>query len=401
MKMLTNYFLLEGKRSLFVLKKSIVSLVCVVVALLVVVIGMLQLYTKTNVFPKIEVGIVAEGDNWMIDYAKGYLAGLESVENICHIHYVDYEQGERMLSEGELQVVVVLPASLYDELNNLQPTQAKILLPEEESLGVRMFGELLASAINLLQVGEAGVSATYDVSTGEVLNISRGDLGSFLALKYAFQALDRMDTYDAEVVSPMGTMDQVQFYFLALFLCVCMVCGLNFSYLYEKKQKALESKLCIEGVGKVKQTFVKLLLMAGYVFFTELLIYLGGCIISKALGLSIVEFGIAGIVVLALLAVLLAVHFHFIYAVAKDEKQGMLLLLVSSMIFTVCAGLFVPQVYLPQAAQWVGNLSPVYGWSMLAQQALYNQSGLIALGHVAAWFVAEFGIGVYCSWKNA
>ena len=83
------------------------------------------------------------------------------------------------------------------------------------------------------------MSATYDVSQAEVLKMSRGELGNFLAVKYALQALDRMDTYDVEVVSPMGTMGQLQFYFLALFICICLICGLNFSYLYEKKQKAL------------------------------------------------------------------------------------------------------------------------------------------------------------------
>lgn len=401
MKMVTNYFLLEGKRSLFVLKKSIMSLVCVVFALVAVMIGVFQLLMQTPVFPKIEVGIVSDVDSQMLDFAMGYLTGMESVESVCNFRYVDYEQGESMLSEGELQVVVLLPASLYDELNNLEHSKATIMLSEKEDLGVRMFGELLGSAVNLLQVGEAGVAASYKVTAHEMMLFNRSDLGNFLALKYAFQALDRMDTYDDIVVSPMGLMSGVQFYYLTLLLCICLICGLNFSYLYEKKQKAMENKLRIEGVGYIQQSAVKIVLMGLYVFVVESAVYIAGCIVSQRLGLRFLEFNMGTVGILLLQAIAFGAHFHLIYSVAKDEKQGTLLLLISSILFVVCAGLIVPQIYLPEVAQWIGNLSPLFSWSMLGQQALFGEVTSITLAGVGIWFLAELGMGVYCSWKNA
>lgn len=401
MKMLTNYFRLEGKRSLFVLKKSIVSLVCVVLALGAVVFGVYQLMMQTSIFPKIEVGIVIEDDSQMTEIITSYISGMESVDSICNFQYVNYEQGESMLSEGELQVVIVLPASLYDELDSLQHTKATILLPEGETLGVRMFGQLLSSGVSLLQVAEAGVKASYNMTKGESMLFDRSELGTFLAMKYLFQALDRMDTYDEIVVSPMGIMSGIQFYYLAFFICICLICGLNFSYLYEAKQKALQNKLCIEGVGKIKQAFVKILLMALYLFGVELVIYIVGCILSEVTLLYFVNFEMIAVLIMMGLALAISTHFHLVYSIAKDEKQGTLLLLVSSILMVICAGLVIPQVYLPEVAQWIGNCSPLYGWSLLGQQALYGEITGVAFLNTAVWFVIELGIGVYFAWKNA
>lgn len=396
-----NYFLLEGKRSLFVLKKSILSLVCVIGALGMVALGAYHLMTQTTVFPKVEVGVVLEDDSQLMEMATSYISSMESVESICNFHYVDYEQGERMLTEGELQVVIVLPASLYEELDTLQYTKATILLPEGEQLGTRMFGQLLSSGVGLLQVAEAGVKASYDMTKGVSMKFSRSELGYFLATKYAFQALDRMDTFDDIIISPIGAMSGVQFYVLALFLCVCLICGLNFSYLYENKQKALQNKLSIEGVGKVQQAFVKIALMALHVFGLELFMYFFLCMVSKYTVWYLIEFQVVSMLLMMVLALAISIHFHMIYALARDEKQGALLLLISSILMVICTGIIIPQAYLPEVAQWIGNISPLFGWGLLAQQALYVEIFEFGLWNTAIWIVVELGIGVYFAWKNA
>lgn len=398
--MMKNYFLLEGKRSLFVLRKSIMSVVCVILVLGMVVLAAYHLMTQTTVFPKVEVGVVLEDDSDFMDMAMGYIAGMESVESICNFNYVDSEDGKQMLAEGKLQAVIILPDSMYEELDSLKHSKAMLLLPEGEQLGTRMFGQLLSSGVGLLQVAEAGVKASYDVTKGQILEFSRSELGYFLATKYALQALERMSTFDEIVASPIGVMSSVQFYFLALFLCVCLICGLNFSYLYERKQKALENKLCIEGVGRIKQSVVKIVLMALYLFVIELFIYIFGCVLSEITPWYFLGFDLMAIFLMMCLSVAMSTHFHMVYSLAKDEKQGTLLLLVSSILLVICAGLVIPQAYLPEVAQWVGNCSPILSWSLLGQSALYGADVEVALFASVVWFIVELGIGVYCSWKK-
>ena len=401
MKMLTNYFLLEGKRSFYVLKKSIMSLICVLLALGTMVTGMYFLMMQTTLFPKIDVGVVVSEEDTLVEMATSYISAMDSVESVCNFHYVTYEEGESMLSEGRLQVVVVLPATLYDDLNNLENVQATILLPEGESIGTRMFGQLLFSGIGLLHVAEAGVKASYDVSEGQSLKIERYQLGNFLAIRYAAQALDRMDAFEEMVISPTGKMTMLQFYFLGLLLCVCLVYGVNFSYLFEKKQKALQDKLCIEGVGKIHQAMVRLLLMAVYLFVLECLVYVAGCMVSEAMAMYFLYFEWKAIPAMFLLALAMSVHFHLIYTVARDEKQGALLLLVTGILMVLCSGLIVPQAYLPEVAQVIGNFVPLYGWSLAGQEMLFGELSWTILQIPLVWMLVELVIGVYVSWKNA
>ena len=398
--MLLNYFLLETKRSLFVLKKSILSMICVLLALGGIVSGMYFLMMKTTVFPKIEVGVVVPEDNTIVEMITNYISSMESVESICDFSYVSYEDGKRLLSEGDLQVVVVLPANLYEDLNSWQSVQATILLPKEEVIGSRMFGQILSSGLGLLQVAEAGIKSSYEVSVDQSLKMSRGEIGYFLGMKYVGQVLDRMDTYDEFVISPTGTMTMVQFYYLGLMLCICLIYGLNFNYLYEKKQRALQAKLCIEGVGKIHQALIRMILMSVYVFVLELIVYGIGCVVSETLGLYFVNFSIDGVVGLLILALMIGVHFHMIYSIGKD-KNGTLILLITSILMVLCAGLIVPSAYLPEIAQFVGEVAPLYTWSLLAQGALFENLAVVELGIPLIWLAVEFVIGVYVSWKSA
>ena len=370
-------------------------------ALGTIVMAMYYLMMKTTLFPKIEVGVVISEEDTLVEMVTSYISAMDSVESVCNFQYVTYEEGESMLSEGELQVVVVLPATLYDDLNSLENAQATILLPEGEVMGTRMFGQLLSSGIGLLHVAESGVKASYDVSKGSSLKIERYQLGNFLAVRYAQQALDRMDAFDQMVISPTGNMTMMQFYFLGLLLCVCLIYGLNFNYLFEKKQKALQDKLRIEGVGKLRQAFVRILLMAIYLFLLELLLYVIGSVLSEKMTLYFLYFEWKTLPVMMLLALAISVHFHLIYALAKDEKQGALLLLITSILLVLCSGLIVPQAYLPQVAQQIGNCSPLMGWSLVGQEMLFGELSWAILRIPIVWMLVELVIGVWVSWKNA
>lgn len=382
------------------LKKSILSMICVLLALGTIVTGMYFLMMETTVFPKIGVGVVMPEENTMVEMITNYISSMESVESVCDFYYVSYEEGERLLSEGSLQVVVVLPANLYEDLNRWEKVQATILLPEEEVIGSRMFGQILSSGLGLLQVAEAGIQASYDMAEGQSLQMRRSEIGYFLGMKYVTQVLDRMDTFGDFVISPTGTMTMLQFYYLGLLLCVCLIYGLNFSYLYEKKQKALQAKLCIEGVGKIHQALIRIVLMTLYLFVLELLVYGAGCVLSETLQMYFMYFSWNGVLGLLFLALAISVHFHMIYAIGKD-KAGAVILLITSILMVLCAGLVVPSAYLPETAQLIGEIAPLYSWGLLTQEILFGDVALVVMETPLIWMAVEFVVGVYVSWKSA
>ncbi|MGN1157684.1 MAG: ABC transporter permease [Agathobacter sp.] len=382
------------------MKKSILSMMCVVLAISTIAAAMYYLMMETTLFPKVEVGVVVPEENTMVEMITNYISSMDSVKSVCDFSYVSYEEGERLLSEGSLQVVIVLPANLYEDLNSWQSVEATILLPEEEVVGTRMFGQILSSGLGLLQVAEAGVQASYDVAKGENLQMPRREIGYFLGMKYVTQVLDRTDTFENFVISPTGKMTMLQFYFLGLFLCVCLIYGMNFSYLFEEKQRALQNKLCIEGVGKIPQALIRIMIMAIYLFVLELLVYGAGYVLSETLEMYFIAFSWSAVLGFMFLAVAISVHFHLIYAIGKD-KAGAVILLTTSILMVLCGGLIVPAAYLPEPGRWLGEIAPLYSWSLLGQEILFGDIAFMAMGIPLAWMAIEFVMGVFVSWKNA
>ncbi len=400
MRVLGNYLKLEAKRSFFVLNKSIGSMICVLLAVGAIVTAMYFLLMETTIFPKIQVGVVVPEKNTVVELITNYISSMESVESICDFHYVDYDTGKSMLISDDLQVVVVLPANLYEDLNNWQKVQATILLPEEESVGVRMFGEVLASGLGLLQVAEAGIISTYEIAEGQSLLMNRHEIGYFLGMKYVGRVLDRMDSFENLVISPTGTMTMVQFYFLGAVLCLCLISGLQFQYLYEKRERALQSKLQIEGVGRVQQMIVRIVLMSVYVLLLEVTLYGMGCVLSEVLELYALHFSWSAVVGMVVLALAMSVHFHMVYALGHDERQGAVILLITGIGMVLCAGLIVPSAYLPKPARVLGEMLPLHGWSLLGQEALYGNICESVPVAPLTWILIELGIGGYLSWQK-
>ena len=87
MRMFFNYFLLEAKRSLMVLKNSIFSMISMVMVLCTIVAGLYYFMMETTVFPKIEVGVVLSEEDTVLEMMTNYISSMDSVESICNFHY--------------------------------------------------------------------------------------------------------------------------------------------------------------------------------------------------------------------------------------------------------------------------------------------------------------------------
>lgn len=140
--------------------------------------------------------------------------------------------------------------------------------------------------------------------------------------------------------------------------------------------------------------------MAFYVFVLEMLVYGVGCIASETLDVYFISFQWSGVLGLLFLALSFGVHFHLIYVLGND-KTGALMLLITSILMVLCTGLVIPFAYLPGLAQLVGEMAPLYGWSLLAQESLFGEVGSTVIGLPLVWMMVELAMGVYFSWKKA
>ncbi len=400
MKMFFNYFRLEAKRSLIALSKTLMGFACAILALTGLVTLVCHVILQTKAFPVMEVGVVLPEDEGLMKVAATYVSTMDSVESICNFQYVTESEARKMMETEEWQVVLILPATLYQDLNYMEHTTATIILPENESAGVRIFGELLESGVNLLQIAESGVLSSDHVASGYDISMSRSKLLNFLAVKYAYQALDRMDTYDEYVISPMGTMNEVQFYYLAFFLLVLLMSGTHFSYLFHSREFALKKKLHAAGIHETLIAVTKIINMFLILFVSGCLLYWIATLLSSKTSTYFLWFQNTAFIGIGILALALSCHFYFVYTLAKDGKQGTLLLLITNLLFLLSSGIIVPRAYLPQGVTIIGQFLPSYGWGMLMQQAFFDTINITCLLPVIIWMMIEVCLGVYLSWKN-
>ena len=400
MKLFFNYFQLELKRSLKAFGKTLIGSICTFLALALLLILVCHTILQTKAFPSIEVGVVLPEDEGLLKVATTYVSTMESVESICNFQYMTESEALKMMEAEELQVVLILPATLYEDLNYLESSTVTMILPENENLGIRIFGELLESGVNLLQIAESGVSASRDIATGYTLCMPQEKLLNFLATKYAYQALNRMFIYSEQILSPMGTLNEMQFYFLAFLLVFTLISGVQFSYLFHRREQALRKKLHAAGLNETFIAGTKIILMAASLYIMELLLCWLGIYFSEKTNTYFLWSKGISFMGIAIVALALSCHFYFIYTLAKDAKQGILLLLITNLLFLLSSGIIVPKAYLPQGVALVGQILPSYSWGSLLQQSLFDTINITCLLPVFIWMILEVCLGVYLSWKN-
>ena len=271
------YLFLEYKKSAKVLLKSTVSLLLAAVLLLGGAAVLSHVFFGSRMFQAIDVGVaVPEGEKETKAVLR-FLSAMESVESVCNFRYLPEDEAMEKLYEGEVQAVIVLPESLYEDMYSGEKGRIAVYLPEDPPFRVQVFRELLADGVSLLTTAEAGVLAASDLAGADAIAYGERDetgfsqifpkmkpyeAANFISYEYIQCALGRDNMFDEYVYSPLGQMDLYQYYFAAAVSVLLLMSGLNYSFLYQGNSRAVEQKLRVMGLGTVKASFIKILVMA-------------------------------------------------------------------------------------------------------------------------------------------
>lgn len=399
MRIALAYFGLECKKSIKVLGSSII---CMMLMLLILIAGVAAVsYTllQTPAFQKIKVAVVIPEEEQKVKIATRYISRMDSVKSVCDFEYMNQEKAMRELEEGNVSVMIEFPLNFYEDVYVGKNTPAIIYFPKERTLGSEVFQGLLTAGVSFLQISEAGVYATLDVASEYPVYLSGQHVGDYVAALYVDEVFEREDVFSRLVLSPTGKVGYVQYYFVSAMLLVLLMCGLNYGYLYQPATKSVEQKLRIYGVGPFKMTVMKITLMTGMLWFSGMILYLAGCIITSRTEIELVSFRVGAVGGLLLLCLLVAAYFHAVYAVA-GSRQGTVLLLCFNLIMILCSGLLVPLAYFPAMVQSLGDWIPVTHWSRFCTEILFGKGNAIEWLPLGALFLGGCGIGVWALWKK-
>lgn len=394
MKLFLTYFVLEYKKSIKVLGKSIVGMVLMFAVLIAGVAAVSHTILQSQAVQKVEVAVVIPKEEKQVRLVAQYISNMDSVKSICNFRYMDEENAWNELENGNIQAIIDFPENFYEDVYVGRNTPADIYFSKQETLNAGVFQGLLTAGVSFLQTSEAGVYASLGVAHEYPTQIPVEEIGDYIAALYAKEIMNRGDVFEKEILSAIGTVDYNQYYFSAGVLLILLMSGLNYGYLYRKRNKALEQKLYIYGLGKWKTSLVKILIMSGILWSIGMIIYLAGC------AFEVLFFDSAVIPGMFLLCISIAVYFHIIYLIAGSSLRGTVFLLLVNLIMILCSGLVIPTAYFPELWGNIGKWMPLNLWSRYHIQMILGELQKVEIGKILGFIALETGIGVAVLWKE-
>ena len=400
MKTWIAFFIVECKRTWKTLLKSIGSFCVCLLLTAVLVAAFSTIMRNAQVFQKVNIGIaIPEGES-ISRLATQYISSMDSVRSVCDFYYLDEQEAVEQLKQGTLQAVVVLPEGFYHDVQVGINPPAQIYFPKDAAQNTQVFEELVATGVSFLQTAEAGVYAALDTASYYGIELQGAGLGDTIAYLFANQMLKRDSVYSARMLSSMGNLSVVEYYYAAGFVILLMMCGIQFGFLYGKRKRSVEDQLKIRGVGSIRQSVVKVLVMTMFLYVTGLLYYFAGIGIADRTGTYFVFYLGTTWYALLLLCLGIAIYFHVLYELSGSSSQAAVFVFAVNVITIIGAGVLIPEAYLGKEIAGISHFLPMKYWNVYAAGMLEGEMPKEAVAGTVLFLLIGMAAGTLLSWRN-
>lgn len=400
MKTWIAFFIVECKRTWKTLLKSIGSFCACLLLTAVLVAAFSAIMQNAQVFQKVNIGIaIPEGES-ISRLATQYISSMDSVRSVCDFYYLDEQEAVEQLKQGTLQAVVVLPEGFYHDVQVGINPPAQIYFPKDAVQNTQVFEELVTAGVSFLQTAEAGVYAALDTASYYGIELQGAGLGDTIAYLFVNQMLKRDSVYSARMLSSMGNLSVAEYYYAAGLVILLMMCGIQFGFLYGKRNRSVEDKLKICGVGSIRQSVVKILVMTEFLYVTGLLYYFAGIGIAIRTGTYFVLYQGKIWYVLLLLCLGIAIYFQVLYELSGSSSQAAVFVFAVNVITIIGAGVLIPEAYLGKEVAGISRFLPMKYWNAYTAGMLEGELSKEAVTGTVFFLFIGMAAGGFLSWRN-
>ena len=163
-----------------------------------------RIFLQSQFFSRVEVAVAIPREERLIQQAMRFVERIDSVNSICRFQYDDLENALEKLHQGQVDAVIQIPENFYGDIYTGKNTPATLYLAGKERIESKVFAELLAESVSMLQTAQAGVYATLDIAGEYEVKMDRGEIGEFISLLYIKEILGRGQFFHKIVASPTG-----------------------------------------------------------------------------------------------------------------------------------------------------------------------------------------------------
>lgn len=400
MKTWIAFFIVECKRTGKTLLKSIGSFCACLLLTAVLVAAFSAIMQNAQVFQKVNIGIaIPEGES-ISRLATQYISSMDSVRSVCDFYYLDEQESVEQLKQGTLQAVVVLPEGFYHDVQVGINPPAQIYFPKDAAQNTQVFEELVTAGVSFLQTAEAGVYAALDTASYYGIELQGAGLGDTIAYLFVNQMLKRDSVYSARMLSSMGNLSVAEYYYAAGLVILLMMCGIQFGFLYGKRNRSVEDKLKIRGVGSIRQSVVKILVMTEFLYVTGLLYYFAGIGVAGWTKTYFVFYQGTTWYALLLLCLGIAIYFHVLYELSGSGSQAAVFVFAVNVITISGAGVLIPEAYLGKEIAGISRFLPMKYWNVYAAGMLEGEISKDSVAGTVFFLLMGMAAGGFLSWRN-
>lgn len=400
MKTWIAFFIVECKRTWKTLLKSIGSFCACLLLTAVLVAAFSEIMQNAQVFQKVNIGIAIPDGESISRLATQYISSMDSVRSVCDFYYLDEQESVEQLKQGTLQAVVVLPEGFYHDVQVGINPPAQIYFPKDAAQNTQVFEELVTAGVSFLQTAEAGVYAALDTASYYGVELQGAGLGDTIAYLFAHQMLKRDSVYSARMLSTMGNLSVAEYYYAAGLVILLMMCGIQFGFLYGKRNRSVEDKLKIRGVGSIRQSVVKILVMTEFLYVTGLLYYFAGIGVAGWTKTYFVFYQGTTWYALLLLCLGIAIYFHVLYELSGSSSQAAVFVFAVNVITIIGAGVLIPEAYLGKEIAGISHFLPMKYWNVYAAGMLEGEISKDSVAGTVFFLLMGMAAGGFLSWGN-
>ncbi|MDE7323449.1 MAG: ABC transporter permease [Lachnospiraceae bacterium] len=358
----------------------------------------------------LRIGYTA-ADNMLTELAVSYVQDMESIQSLCTLEAVGEQEGKKLLEEGALSALIVLPEDVVDEILSGRNAPAKLYLPGRdenalsggglEAVSGMLFEELASAGMGMLQTAQAEIYASSSVLQ-ELMAGNEDRVNSAVIDSSFLQSMyDDINRFNLGVVTSREKLFQIKslsltendtyavYYGSALFTVYAMLAGLFFGEFCKRSnfwQNMTDKRI---GIGYAAQLADRCLAGSLLMFVVTALPMVLFAIPQVRTLLSL-ECTLAGGVSLILISFFLIVYNMMIYQIVEKRESAIVVSGILVLIQAYMSGCLIPSVLLPKAVAKVGELLPASfmkkGFTLLftgGSDALsYMATGLIIWGMV-------------------
>lgn len=316
---------------------------------------------------KLRIGYVAE-DNKLTQFAVSYVQNMESVKSLCNLEPVTQEEGRRLVENGELAALIVLPEDVINEILSGSNTPAKLYVYQDSNtmgsglntVGSMLFEELVLAGIGMLDMAQAQIYAVSDMLNAlqipydsDILQAMYDDINQFnLSV-----ATNREMLFRTKSVSVTGNDTFVVYYVSAALTIYAMLAGLFFGSFCKRsnmQQTMAEKRI---GVSFAVQLADRCLAGTVLMFITLALPFVVFLIPSVNSLLS-VQITSGGIISMFLITIFMTVYNMLIYQVVEKRESALVIIGLMAVLQSYLSGCLIPSALLPKVASAVGAVLP-------------------------------------------